>query len=150
VDQSLSGRPTRTWPVHANRRFIWIDHSERRNYQESSSCHSRPEPEQRRVRSFPSSSAPIKHANTDSTGYLFVMVIRLVSAGSNAESSANPGLFFSFGDDDEEMYTISSTMDANEKLGKATGMEKKQKKIKDICHSILYHVFFYSFFKQVF
>jgi hypothetical protein len=53
------------------------------------------------------------------------MVIRLVSAGSNAESSANPGLFFSFGDDDEEMYTISSTMDANEKLGKATGMENK-------------------------
>lgn len=39
-----------------------------------------------------------------------------------AESNANPGLFFSFGDDplDEEMY-ISSSMDANEKLGKATG-----------------------------
>ena len=52
------------------------------------------------------------------------MGISLVSGGVNAESSANPGLFFSFGDDDEEMYSISSTMDANEKLGKATGIQK--------------------------
>ncbi|KAI9556663.1 hypothetical protein GHT06_016453 [Daphnia sinensis] len=48
----------------------------------------------------------------------------LGSAGANADASANPGLFFSFGDDDEEMY-ISSTMDANEKLGKATGLLNK-------------------------
>lgn len=50
------------------------------------------------------------------------MVSSLGSAGANADASANPGLFFSFGDDDEEMY-ISSTMDANEKLGKATGTQ---------------------------
>jgi hypothetical protein len=64
--------------------------------------------------------------------------------GSNAESSANPGLFFFFGDDDEEMYAISSTMDVNEKLGKATGMEKN-KQIKDIGHSILFTYFLILF-----
>jgi hypothetical protein len=73
------------------------------------------------------------------------MVIRLVSAGSNAESSANPGLFFSFGDDDEEMYTISSTMDANEKLGKATGMKKKKTELKTLVILYLSRIFLFVF-----